>query len=225
MTASFQCASCGAQIDFSSGASVYAVCKYCNSAQIRTGASLSDLGKVAQLKEDYSAIQLGTQGVHPRLNNNSSTRFSTIGRIRLSWERGFWDEWYVLLENGEGAWLAEAQGFYYFSVLTNDVTASQLEFPLSIGNKYNLLNNEYNVKDIKSATCSYSEGELPFSGAVGEKYESYELFTVEGDFLSLSIVDNVLLAYKGQVFSLEELSLSNLRALEGWTLEKRAFNV
>jgi hypothetical protein len=212
MPENFQCASCGAQISFQSGASVFAVCKYCNSTQLRTGASLETLGTMAELKEDYSVLQLGSQGIV------ESEKFGIFGRIRLRWSRGTWDEWYLVLENGKEAWLAEAQGFYYFSKPIESHNLN-LTFPLSMGQEVNFENQNYKVKDYKNASCVYSEGELPFSGAVGESYASYDLFTSVGDFLSVSQVSGEVLVYQGKVYSYEELSLSNLKILDGWSPE------
>jgi hypothetical protein len=212
MPESLQCASCGAPISFLSGASVFAVCKYCSSTQIRTGSDLATLGLMGELKEDFSVLQLGTQG------RAESLKFDVAGRIRLKWERGVWDEWYLVLENGKDAWLAEAQGFYYFSkAIPNEKI--QLTFPLSIGQKVVFENVTFDVKDYKKATCVYSEGELPFSGSVGENYDSYDLFNNNGDFLSVSQVSGETLIYKGRVYSYQELSLYNLKMLDGWSPE------
>ena len=211
MSVSLQCASCGAILDFKSGASVFAVCKYCNTAQIKTGVALESLGSMAQLKQDYSVLQIGAQG------SVQGKQFGVFGRIRLSWERGVWDEWYLVMEDESTAWLAEAQGFYYFSKQI-EIDRNLFEFPLHLGQRYVLEDFEYRVKDCKSATCTYSEGELPFSGALGEKYLSYDLFTKSGSFLSISQVEDEVLVYKGEVYSFEELTLSNLRALDGWSV-------
>lgn len=208
---SHQCSSCGASLGLASDASIYIVCKYCNTAQLKKGASFETLGKVAELKEDFSVIQIGTQGMF----NNS--RFGVFGRIKLKWERGTWDEWYIVFEDSTIGWLAEAQGFYYISKPI-EFNFSELNFPLPLDSAVYESNIAYKVKDIKKAVCIFSEGELPFNGAEGEVYESYDLFSSEGKFLSLSIVDEENLAFKGEAYSFKELSLSNLRALEGWSV-------
>lgn len=210
-SAQLSCSSCGAPLGFESKASVYIVCKYCNTSQLRKDASLETIGKISALKEDYSVIQIGTQGVF------DSKRFGVFGRIRLKWQRGTWDEWFIVFEDNSVGWLAEAQGFYYLSKPI-DLDISHLAFPLSMGTILTVDQFRYRLKDIKNAECIYSEGELPFNGAVGEHYESYDLFTPDGKFVGISKVEEGAQVFKGEAYSFVELELSNLRALEGWSV-------
>lgn len=207
--AQFTCSSCGAPLGVASKTSIYIVCPYCNTCQLRKGVSLESVGKVGTLKEDFSVIQIGTQGTY------DLKKFAVCGRIRLQWERGTWDEWYIVFEDSSTGWLAEAQGFYYVSK-PYVYDFSEVEFPLSIRRSLEIDGLRYKVKDRKYATCVYSEGELPFNGAEGEQYESYDLFTPDGRFLGISRVEGDTLAFRGGAYTFEELALYNLRILEGW---------
>ena len=39
-----------------------------------------------------------------------------VGRIQLRYDDGFWNEWYVLFDEGSGGWLSDASGQYVFTL-------------------------------------------------------------------------------------------------------------
>jgi hypothetical protein len=56
------CPSCGATVEFKSGQSIVVICEYCRSAVARTDRELKDLGKVAELVETGSPLDVGLRG-------------------------------------------------------------------------------------------------------------------------------------------------------------------
>ncbi|MFN8550968.1 MAG: hypothetical protein U0103_05715 [Candidatus Obscuribacterales bacterium] len=56
------CPSCGANVDFKSKASLYAVCSFCKSSLVRHDVDLEKIGTVSDLVDDLSPIQIGTTG-------------------------------------------------------------------------------------------------------------------------------------------------------------------
>src|SRR5262245_25742170 len=58
------CPSCGAPLRFRGATSVVAVCTYCKATLVREGANLENIGKQAELLEDDTPIQIGTEGKH-----------------------------------------------------------------------------------------------------------------------------------------------------------------
>ncbi|HMO18659.1 MAG TPA: DUF4178 domain-containing protein [Oligoflexia bacterium] len=233
---SYQCASCGAPLDLKSGLSVYAVCAYCGAAQIKKGTSLEKLGEVPELLDDMSIIQLGTRGVLSR-GPKVGKRFQVVGRIRLKWERATWDEWYVLFEDMSAGWLAESSGFYYVTTedeMPVDLRNSELSI-FELGASIRVGSDQYYLKDKKDAECIYSEGELPFSGAVGEHIESYDFTGSDLRFVTISRtkdIDKKQLSesgwgdkkpdlgpyqlFKGYIFTFPELEFEFMREVAGW---------
>ena len=65
---------------------------------------------MADVLEDYSPIQINTSGEY------QSKHFTVVGRIQLRYDDGFWNEWYVLFDDGTGAWLSDASGQYVFTL-------------------------------------------------------------------------------------------------------------
>ena len=89
------CPSCGASVEFRSAASIYAVCAYCRSTLLRDGEALKNLGLMAELMDDPSRIQIGTAGVF------RGQGFGVIGRIQLASDGALWNEWHILLDDGQ----------------------------------------------------------------------------------------------------------------------------
>ena len=99
------CPSCGGPVEFKSGQSIVVICSYCRSAVARTDRGLNDLGKVAELVETGSPLDIGLRGKW------KDQHFELTGRAQLGHEMGGqWDEWYATFSNGWLGWLAEAQG-------------------------------------------------------------------------------------------------------------------
>src|ERR1044072_5342669 len=104
------CPACGAPVAFKQGSSIVVVCEFCHSVVARTDRALEDLGKVAEIVETGSPLDLGLTGSY------QSVRFELTGRAQLGHEAGgFWDEWYAAFSDGRWGWLAEAQGRFYLT--------------------------------------------------------------------------------------------------------------
>jgi endogenous inhibitor of DNA gyrase (YacG/DUF329 family) len=56
------CPGCGAPVEFRSAQSTTAVCGYCQSTVVRQGEVLSRIGKMAELFDDHSLLQLMASG-------------------------------------------------------------------------------------------------------------------------------------------------------------------
>src|SRR5277367_81410 len=100
------CPGCGAPVEFKSAASVMAVCEFCKTTLLKDADSVRNLGKMSEILEDYSPLQIGSVG------QSGGRSFSLIGRIQLRYTDGFWNEWYALFDDGSNGWLSDASGQY-----------------------------------------------------------------------------------------------------------------
>src|SRR5258708_29612563 len=104
------CPACGASISFKTGSSIVIVCEHCQSVVARTDRTLEDLGKVAEIADTGSPLEIGLKGTHHHVS------FELTGRAQLGHEAGGrWDEWYAAFSDGRWGWLAEAQGRFYLT--------------------------------------------------------------------------------------------------------------
>ena len=200
------CPACGAEIQFKSRVSVFGVCRYCNSMIVRHDMNLETLGKMAELPQDMSLLQIGTRG---RYENVS---FELVGRLKIGWADGNWNEWYTLFDNGKDGWMAEAQGFYMISFQVIDTKNVPDLNKISPGLSVSLIKNQiFQIDDIKQATCLGSEGELPMKGPKGRKCTSVDLSGPENQFACIDYSDEGVRLYVGRYAELENLSLTSLR--------------
>lgn len=203
------CPSCGAEVFFKSSISVFAVCKYCKSMIVRHDMDLEAIGQMAQLPEDVSPLKIGSRGRY------NKTRFEVAGRLKVAWSEGYWNEWFLLFENGRHGWLAEAMGFFMLSFEVNEVDKVPERNKLKVGTKVDLPGmRTFFVDDIREAVCIGSEGELPFKGMKGRKAISADLSDASGEFacIEYSGQDGVRL-FTGRYLEFEALEMSNLRDL------------
>src|SRR3569833_959884 len=100
------CPNCGARITFRWSGSVQTVCEFCKSILIRYDLDLQKVGQVADLPQNSSPIQIGTEGIFAKYS------FSVIGRIIYEYEQGNWNEWHLVTNDGASGWLSDAHQNY-----------------------------------------------------------------------------------------------------------------
>lgn len=206
----YNCPSCGAPIGFQAGASIMAICAYCRSTVIRRDLDVESIGKMAELQEDGSVLQLQAGGRYNKVH------FGMVGRIQLRYEQGYWNEWYLLFDDMKTGWLSEAQGHY---AITFGTPAPETLLPFdqwALGQEIELNRQYYEVTEILSARCVSGEGELPFT--VGSGYETplVDLVGAGGICATIDYGDDPPRVYTGEYVAFEELQFSGLKQIEGW---------
>jgi ribosomal protein S27AE len=218
------CPNCGAAVEFRSATSGLAVCGFCQSTIARDGPTLRNIGKMAELFEDYSPLQIGTTGVY------SGTTFTLIGRLQYRWAEGTWNEWHAWFDNGTSAWLSDDNGRYVLAFDAPEVAGLPAAAQLTLGAPYRINNAVYSVASITEVQLVAAQGELPFSQArlpkVGVPFTVADLRNDRGEVLTLDYYDaeHPTLSI-GRSATLAELKLQRLRET---TADKdykaRAFN-
>jgi ribosomal protein S27E len=217
------CPSCGAPVSFRSAASVYAVCEFCRSTLLRQGEDLENLGRMADLLEDASLIQIGTEGKF------RGQHFGVIGRIQLKHESGLWNEWHILFDDGRNAWLSEAGGEYVVSaqvVVNEAIPAFETLSPETV---VTLAGRSFSVTDLETARCISGQGELPFKVEAGYDVNTADL-RGKDRFLTIDYSETPPLVFVGHPTPYKDLNLANLREARdpgtggAPTIKAKAFN-
>lgn len=205
---SSECPSCGAPIKFYSAASTTAVCNFCKSTIARNAEQLALIGKQAQLLEDYSRLQISTEGSFKGRN------FSVIGRIQMRYEQGFWNEWYILFVDGKTGWVSDASD--QFAVLESLGQPKNLPSFDSVlpGKAFNLGGKSFTVIDKRSAQCVAAEGELPFP--VDSRWQARTIDGRSGsELVTLDYSDGEEpTVYRGNTVTFDQLEGKRLRDLK-----------
>ena len=204
------CPSCGAQVLFKTGSSVVVVCEFCRSVVARTDRGIEDAGKVADVVESGSPLEVGLRGVFV------GVAFELTGRAQLQHAAGgFWDEWYAAFADGRWGWLAEAQGRFYLTFQIQ-VPRPQLLPPfeeLQLGQPVYAIpaGQPPVVAEKGTARAAAAEGEIPYRLTPGETYAYADLSGQSGNFGTLDYGETPPLVFVGREVTLEELGLADAR--------------
>ena len=208
----FPCPSCGAEVKFASAVTVFSVCAFCKAMVVRHDVNIEAIGKMAVLMEDISPLQIGSGG------RFEGVCFTVIGRVKVMWDEGVWNEWYVFFDDGRYGWLAEAQGFWMMSFPAIDIPVPRQKF--KIGDTLMLKGLRYTLDDMRHASCQASEGELPFQAIPGRRTLRMDFTGSAGIFACMEVDKEDRALYLGRYVDFDELNFSNLRELRGWKYER-----
>lgn len=204
------CPACGAQVTFSSGSSALAVCAYCTSTLLRKGDVLENLGRMAELIDDHSPLQIGVRGVH------RSVAFGLIGRLQYRHAAGTWNEWRALFDDGTERWLSEDNGRFVMMSAPVPVEAPPFD-SLQPDQPLRLKGIPFTVANRESATVVAGQGELPFRVGGGYDAPVVDLRDPKGRIATLDYSDFAApgpvqaLLYLGEPVALADLKLDGLR--------------
>jgi hypothetical protein len=178
------------------------------------GSDAEVTGTMAALPPDLTPFQIGTRGEW------NGRGFEIVGRVRVEWEEGSWNEWCILYDATKTGWLAEAQGLLMISFATEATKT----IPTSLhdyvpGQQMKIDGDTWTVSDVKQVTCRASEGELPFAAAPRRQRTGIDLLKPGGGFASVELTDDGAEVYVGDYVDFDELKLQNLRPVPGWTAE------
>ena len=205
------CPGCGAPVEFKSAQSTYAVCPYCQSTVVRSGEVLQRVGRMAEVFDDHSPLQLGASGRLPEAEGGQ--RFTLIGRLQYQGPQGRWAEWIALpggdAEDGRVT-LSEDNGSY---VLTRPAAGRELPPPerLPVGLTTSVAGKPFSVAANLQAQLVAAEGELPQLAPLGQPFTVVELRSADGEVLSIDYGSAPPQVTRGRAIALQDLALQGLR--------------
>lgn len=204
------CPACGAPVGFKSRASVFAVCTFCKTTVVRHDMNLEAVGKMAELQYDLTPFQIGSTGIY------DGKKFEIIGRLKVGYNDGFWNEWYTIFGGEETGWLAEAQGFLAMCFAMSDTSQVPALEKLTPGRLIELApKGRFQVEDMRRVNCIYSEGELPMNAAQGRRSTSVDLVGTRLKMATIEYADTVRV-YTGRYQDFDDFAFQNLRRIDGW---------
>jgi hypothetical protein len=204
------CPSCGAPVKFLWSSAVQTTCEFCHSILVRTDVDLKKVGEVADLPPDASPLQIGSEGAY----QNKS--FVVVGRIIYEYEKGGWNEWHIVYNDGSSGWLADAQLEYDLSWATQPPTPLPGPDEIRQGENFQWNGHTYQVTSRTHAHYKGVQGELPFQYWDKSDLLFADLRTTSGDFATIDYSENPPLLFLGRAVEFEDLHLKNLREFEGW---------
>ena len=216
------CPGCGAPVEFRSAQSTHAVCPYCQSTVVRSGEVLTRLGKMAELFDDHSPLQLMASG---RIAEGSEeTPFTLVGRLQYRSEAGVWTEWIACLNDGSLATLGEDNGAYVFTRPMDPGRELPNPAQLRLGTTTAIQGKPYTVAYTGQATLVSAQGELPRLPPLGQPFGMVELRSSEGEVLSIDYGHTPPGVERGRAVLLEDLKLQGLKDESAKEEKARQFN-
>ncbi|AMO23176.1 DUF4178 domain-containing protein [Ramlibacter solisilvae] len=198
------CPGCGAPVEFRSAQSAFAVCSFCRSTVARSGEALSRIGRMSEVFEDYSPLQLMAAG------RREGRAFTLVGRLQYKGETGTWTEWIALFDDGANAVLAEDNGAYVFSLPLDPGRELPPAEHLRVGASTPIAGRSYEVASNLSVSLIAAQGELPKLPPLGAPFRMVEL-RGEGDVVSIDYGAQPPSVARGRAVALDELQMTGLR--------------
>ena len=209
MSAQANCPACGATVTFDIGSSLAVVCSSCRSVVARTDRALESLGKVAELSESRSPLQLGLRGQY------QGHSFRLVGRAQVKHlAGGVWDEWYAAFGDGRWGWLAEAMGRFFLTFAAGfPKGARRPDFAgLKLGSRPPALGETLVVAEKGIGEYAAAEGELPYRLVPDARYPYADLSGPNGQFGTLDYSGDEPALYLGHEVTLTDLGLAEAAA-------------
>lgn len=201
------CPACGAAVIFKIGTSIVTICTYCHSVVARGDRDVENLGKVADLVDTDSPLEIGLEGRY------QGVKFSLTGRAQLGHPAGgMWDEWYAAFADDRWGWLAEAQGRFYLTfeaalpenlvLPAFDALEAGQSLPIDAGG------GPMVVAEKSQARALGAAGEIPYRLEPGRTVNYADLSGRDGSFATLDYGDETPLVYLGRAVTLDDLGVS-----------------
>ena len=216
------CPGCGAPVEFKSAQSTHAVCGYCQSTVVRNGDVLSRIGKMAELFDDHSPLQLMASG---RITlDGQEQSFTLIGRLQYKTEAGVWTEWAAFLPDGSIANLGEDNGSYVFTRPSPAGRDLPEAARFRVGMTTAVNGQPYSVAFSGQAQLIAAQGELAQLPPLGQLFDLVELRSSGGEVLSITYTQDPPHVERGRAVLLEDLHLQGLKDESAKDEKGRQFN-
>jgi hypothetical protein len=182
------------------------VCGFCRSTVVRDGATLARVGKMAELFDDHSPLQLLARG------SWQGKPFTLVGRLQYRGASGPWTEWIAFFEDdGSTAWIAEDNGAYVFAAPASAGREMPQPDDFRVGAVTAINGKSYQVTSNEQVALVAAEGELPRLPPLNTPFAVVELRSPDNEVLSVDYGATPPDVTRGRPVALEELKFSGLR--------------
>ncbi len=159
---SISCPSCGAAMSETTAHVRSLACPHCSNWIYLGSNGWESAGLFEHAIDAPSMLRLGKRGeLEGRL-------FHVAGRVRMSYNEGFWDEWWLEFDDGFHQWLEEDDGVYRLhSHMDHSIAPGQFD-DATVGGKVTLDAADWFVTERIDARVAGVEGSLPVAIVPGE---------------------------------------------------------
>lgn len=185
------CPNCAAELEKRLQYTKFMVCPYCQSRLFLEDDAVRHAGEMSAMTEVPSILKLGGDFTYRGWN------FIPVGRVRYDYGRGFWDEWWVMDNEGKGKWISVDEG----DIAIEESVEFEDEVPsfdgLSIGDAVKLGGKDFIVTEKNACVSKGAEGELPFEIIQDESYNFIDLSGAGKRIVTLEYFKDGVDCYEG----------------------------
>ncbi|MGB0797925.1 MAG: DUF4178 domain-containing protein [Planktomarina sp.] len=172
------CPNCGDAIVSRIVTSKVAVCASCDTSLILDGGHVAQAGTAGVMHDAPCLLRLGEHFEHQR------TSYAILGHARFDYGQGWWDEFWTMTEDGEGAWVSVDEGDVVIQKPVPDRDRPDNAFAPKVGTMVKSGRSEFIITERSKATCLAIRGEFPEMLNVGQVYTYINCRGSGGELLS-----------------------------------------
>ena len=163
-------------------------CQSCGSSIFLDDEGTRLIGKASTLSPEPSLLKLHDPII---VNNNN---YLPIGKIRYSYGRGFWEEWFLKDNQNRSFWLSIDEGDFVLEKQTEINLPFKSPHAVRVGRRY----GNYIATEVGEGSCVGFEGELPFAIELGKKHQYIHLSKGGGNLVTVEFTDGVDSVFQGK---------------------------
>ena len=184
----FHCPQCGYTLSLYFKHTKLVQCESCKSTIFLEDEGTQVLGKRSVLTPEISILKLDTPFFYKQKT------YLPLGKIRYSYGRGFWEEWWVKDTQNNEYWLSIDEGDLVLQQKVDVTYPDTLFDRLRIGL---ITSAGWVVSELGEAKCEGFEGSLPKKINIGSTYAYAHLSGKDAKLRTLELTEGKLEAYEG----------------------------
>ncbi|CAA6815896.1 MAG: Unknown protein [uncultured Thiotrichaceae bacterium] len=192
-TDTLNCPQCGNVLPLTFSFSKLTVCNQCDSTIFLEDEGARLAGTQSTLTDLPSLIQLKMPFTYKTVS------YLPVGHIRYSYGQGFWDEWWIMDNKGEGVWMSVDEGDFAFEYPKKLQGSLPRINQLRLDQTVRVMDKDWKVTEIGRATCEGFQGELPEIIEAGEQFDYIHLSAQDAALMTLEYFGpHEVYGYQGQ---------------------------
>lgn len=196
------CPACGSAISAHIKYAKLIVCPHCRISLFLEDDAVKQAGQMSVLTEQPSILTLNQRFCY------NQTCFVPVGHIRYNYPKGFWDEWWVLNDDGSSAWVSIDEG----DVAIENIVEKTPEVPpfpeIQIGQKIIVGGDILTVTEKNNCRCTGIEGELPFIINPDETFNYVDLSAPPNLIYTIEYFTDGIECFKGKWIDSFEIKMA-----------------
>jgi hypothetical protein len=172
---------------------------------VRHGDTLARTGKMSELFEDFSPLQLMASGKW------KGKAFTLIGRLQYKYGEGTWSEWIAGFDDGTTGSLSEDNGTFVFSTSLSSKNSLPKAEQFEVGHTTAINGKTFSIAANHSVFLISAQGEFPKLPPLNAAFNMVELRGDQGDVISVDYGSDPPALSLGRAVLLEDLDLKGLK--------------